>query len=112
MIVADNDVISYFWLNASRTDAARAVRKRDSDWSAPLLWISEFRNVLYQHMRHRELPLREAIEISHRAETDLWGSTLSVSTTEVLRLASDEALGIRLRIRCACAATRRSTRHR
>lgn len=53
MIVVDNDVISYFWLEAGRTEAARKARDRDADWHAPHLWRSEFRNVLSQHMAHR-----------------------------------------------------------
>ena len=50
MIVVDNDVVSYFWLEAGRTEAARRARERDADWHAPRLWRSEFRNVLYQHI--------------------------------------------------------------
>ena len=86
MIVVDNDVISYFWLDASRTDAARAARKRDRDWSAPQLWRSEFRNVLYQHMRHRGLSLQDALQIAEQAEADLAADTYPVDTADVLRL--------------------------
>ena len=31
MIVADNDLISYFWLEASRSAVARQVRSIDAD---------------------------------------------------------------------------------
>jgi predicted nucleic acid-binding protein len=86
MIVVDNDVISYFWLEASRTNAARAARERDPDWSAPELWQSEFRNVLYQHMRHRGLSLQDALQIAEQAEADLAADTYPVDTTDVLRL--------------------------
>jgi predicted nucleic acid-binding protein len=86
MIVVDNDVISYFWLDASRTEAARAARKRDRDWSAPQLWRSEFRNVLYQHMRHRGLSLQDALQIAEQAEADLAADAYPVDTADVLRL--------------------------
>jgi predicted nucleic acid-binding protein len=86
MIAVDNDVISYFWLDASRTEAARAARERDRDWSAPQLWRSEFRNVLYQHMRHRGLSLPDALHIAEQAEADLAADTYPVDTTDVLRL--------------------------
>ena len=86
MIVVYNDVISYFWLEALRTEAARGVRMRDSDWCAPRLWRSEFRNVLYQHMQHRGLLLEEAISIAQDAEADLADTTFDVSTAQVLRL--------------------------
>jgi len=86
MIVVDNDVISYFWLEASRTAAARSVRGRDDEWVAPRLWISEFRNVLYQHMRHRDLPFPDALRIAETAEADMMEHTYDVPTEDVLRL--------------------------
>ncbi len=86
MIVVDNDVISYFWLEARRTEAARRVRERDADWHAPRLWRSEFRNVLYQHMAHRELSLGDAQRIAETVEADLESTTYSVATADVLRL--------------------------
>lgn len=86
MIVVDNDVISYFWLEATRTAAARAVRERDADWVAPRLWQSEFRNVMYQHMRHRGLPLEDALRIVRDAEEDLANRTFEVQSESVLRL--------------------------
>lgn len=89
MIVADNDVISYFWLDASRTNAARTARERDRDWCSPALWKSEFRNVLYQHIRHRGLPLDEAIQIARRAERDTQHYTLSVDSGDVLQLVAE-----------------------
>ena len=86
MIVVDNDVISYFWLDADRTDAARATRERNADWVAPRLWRSEFRNVLYQHMRHRDLPLDDALRIAREVEADMADQTYEVATPDVLRL--------------------------
>ena len=90
MIVVDNDVISYFWLEAGRTEAARKVRERDADWHAPRLWRSEFRNVLYQHMAHRGLSRADAQQIVETVEADMDGTTYAVSSADVLRLA-DEA---------------------
>jgi predicted nucleic acid-binding protein len=89
VIVVDNDVISYFWLEAGRTDAAREARRRDSNWHVPRLWQSEFRNVLYQHMAHRELSLPDALRLAEIAEADLEESTYSVSTADVLQLAGE-----------------------
>jgi len=89
MIVVDNDVISYFWLEAGRTEAARNARYRDADWHAPRLWQSEFRNVLYQHMAHRGLSLTDALRIAEVAEADLEDATYRVATADVLALASE-----------------------
>jgi predicted nucleic acid-binding protein len=89
MIVVDTDVISYFWLEAGRTEAAREARTRDADWHAPRLWRSEFRNVLYQHMAHRGLPRADAQQIAETVEADMDGATYAVSSADVLRLASE-----------------------
>jgi len=86
MIVVDNDVISYFWLEASRTPVARAVRQNDGDWRAPPLWRSEFRSVLYQHMAHRDLPLTDALQIADQVEADMRDATVGIRTADVLRL--------------------------
>jgi len=90
MIGVDNDVISYFWLEAGRTEAARKARIRDDDWHAPRLWRSEFRNVLSLHVAHRGLYLVDAEQIAERVEADMDGRTYSVPSADVLRLA-DEA---------------------
>lgn len=89
MIVVDNDVIGYFWLEATRTAVARAARERDDDWVAPRLWRSEFRNVLYQHMRHRDLPLDDALRIARQVENDMAGQTYEVAAADVLRLVDE-----------------------
>ena len=89
MIVVDTDVISYFWLEAGRTEAARRARRRDPNWYAPRLLRSEFRNVLYQHMAHRGLSLADAQQIAETVEADMESATYSVASAEVLRLAGE-----------------------
>ena len=89
MIVADADVISYFWLDVARTEVARDARRRDEEWVAPALWRSEFRNVLCQHMEHRTLSFTDALQIASRAEADLEDRTYDVSTQAVLRLVDE-----------------------
>jgi predicted nucleic acid-binding protein len=86
MIVVDNDVISYFWLDAPRTSVAQRVRQKNPAWRSPTLWRSEFRNVLYQHMAHRDLPLSEALQIADEVEADMRNGTMDVRTADVLRL--------------------------
>jgi len=87
MIVVDTDVISYFWLQASRTPAAQEVRRRDADWWAPRLWRSEFRNVLAQHIWHRGLSVTTVNQLADEAEADMTGRTEAVPSSVVLRLA-------------------------
>ncbi len=46
MIVADTNIISYLLLPITYTESVDTLYKIDSDWTAPTLWKSEFRNVL------------------------------------------------------------------
>lgn len=52
MIVVDSSVIVSICLKTPKTPVARELWWRDSDWHAPVLWISEFRNVLVMYVRH------------------------------------------------------------
>ena len=51
MIVADVNLIAYFLIPGEFTVAAEGVRMRDSDWTAPELWATEFLNVLATNVR-------------------------------------------------------------
>ena len=46
MIVVDTNVIHYCWVRGQNTEIAQAVRQKDPEWHAPILWRSELRNVL------------------------------------------------------------------
>lgn len=45
MVVASN-VLAYLYLPGEFTSAAEALLEKDADWAAPMLWRSEFRNIL------------------------------------------------------------------
>ena len=64
MIVVDTNVITYLFVPGDRTSAAEAWRRRHAEWAAPLLWRSEFRNVLVTLIRlgRIELPIAQAIQ--------------------------------------------------
>lgn len=88
MIVVDNDVISYFWLQlaSGRSEAARHARRKDADWIAPSLWRSEFRNVLRRYMQSGLMTYSEALWFAEKAERDMRGSEYDVQTSDVLKL--------------------------
>ncbi len=46
MIVVDSNVLAYLYLPGEYTAAAEVLLEHDSDWAAPILWRSEFRNIL------------------------------------------------------------------
>lgn len=87
MIVVDTNVIAYLHLSGERTPAAEAAWEADPDWHAPLLWRSEFRNVLALQMRRGGIDVAEAGRISGEAEQTLAHGEHLVRARHVLRLA-------------------------
>lgn len=88
MIVADTNLIAYLLVPGGRTKDAERVLATDPDWVAPLLWRSEFRNVLTLHMRRRILSLAESLEVWADAELLLQGKEYEVPSAQVLGLAA------------------------
>ena len=88
MIVVDNDVISYFWLElaSGRSETARRARRKDAEWVAPPLWRSEFRNVLRRYMQIGLMTYSEALWFAEKAERDLRRHEYEVQTPDVLKL--------------------------
>ena len=86
MIVADTNLIAYLLLGGNHLDAARAVYGRDHEWAAPVLWRSEFANVLARYLRRKEVSLAAAEEIYGVAEDLLHGREYFVPPARVLRL--------------------------
>ncbi len=87
VIVVDTNVIAYLLLGGDYTEAARAALARDPAWAAPLLWRSEFRNVLALYLRHGHLPLRDALLAQRTAGELLLGREHTVESARVLELA-------------------------
>lgn len=88
MIVVDTNVIAYLHLPGRRTAAARAALRRDPEWSAPLLWRSEFRSVLLSYVRSEGLKVDDAIALARLAESLLAGREHIVESAAVLNMAA------------------------
>jgi predicted nucleic acid-binding protein len=58
----------------------------DPDWAAPILWRSEFRNILAGYLRRGELQSSGAITVQRKAEELLAGREHLVRSERVLRL--------------------------
>jgi predicted nucleic acid-binding protein len=84
MIVVDTNVLAYLWLPGERTKAAERLLKKDPDWNAPLLWRSEFRNVLAGCLRRGDLSLETALQIADEAEGQMRGREFTVPSAKVL----------------------------
>ncbi|HEV8263100.1 MAG TPA: type II toxin-antitoxin system VapC family toxin [Burkholderiales bacterium] len=68
MIVVDTNVIHYCWVRGQNTEVAQAVRRKDPDWHAPILWRSELRNVLTAYLRRRLMSRIQIAEILRTAD--------------------------------------------
>lgn len=87
MIVVDTNVIAYLLIQGPHTADSEDVYQRDADWHSPLLWRSEFLNVLSLAVRGGHLTLDESIEILAKAEILMAGKEHAVEPNAVLRLA-------------------------
>lgn len=89
MIVADTNTIAYLYLPTAQTDDVVSLLHKDPNWIAPLLWRSEFRNVLALYVRKGIIDLSTAIAMQSQAEQQLAENEYSVNSTDVLALASE-----------------------
>ena len=89
MIVVDSNVIAYLYLPGDFTDAAEALLTRDSEWAAPLLWRSEFRNILAGYLRRKSLSFQQAAALQGEAEALLAGGEYEVDSISVLERVRD-----------------------
>lgn len=86
MIVVDTNVIAYLFIPGAHTKSAEDALRRDQDWATPLLWRSEFRNVLAGYFRRRLMTFDIALQIMEQAESLLKKLEHSVSSFKVLEL--------------------------
>jgi predicted nucleic acid-binding protein len=88
MIVVDTNVIGYLFLSSEQSILAERALQKDNEWAAPILWRSEFRNVLTLYMRKDIINLEQAQQIMNSALKLLGGREYEVPSYEVLRLSS------------------------
>ena len=89
MIVVDSNVLAYLYLPGEYTAAAEALLEQDSDWAAPILWRSEFRNILAGYMRRQAITFEQANSLQREAESLLGGAEFEVESLAVLELVRD-----------------------
>ena len=89
MIVVDSNVLAYLYLPGEYTAVAEALMEHDPDWAAPVLWRSEFRNILAGYMRRGKLTLEQAHALQSEAEDLLNGAEYEVDSRSVLVLVRD-----------------------
>jgi predicted nucleic acid-binding protein len=91
MIVADTNIISYLFLPTEFSDKASRLYQSDPEWAAPVLWRSEFRNVLTLYLRQKILTLPEVLAIQEEAEALMMEREFTVPSVSVLSLADSSS---------------------
>ena len=86
MITVDTNILAYYSLPGPRSEDAALLTERDPLWAAPLLWRSEFRNVLAGHIRLEGMQRDEAVQAMLLASEALQGGEHAVGDESVLTL--------------------------
>ena len=89
MIVVDTNVISYFYLSSEYSVMTENLFLKNPTWAAPLLWRSEFRNILSFYIRKQIITLHDAMQIFETAESLLQGREYEVNSNQVLKLSQE-----------------------
>ncbi|MFV2056731.1 MAG: type II toxin-antitoxin system VapC family toxin [Thiohalomonadales bacterium] len=86
MIVVDTNIISYLYISGNRSQQSEDLLSLDSNWVAPILWRSEFRNVLTLYLRKKLLDFNEILMIIQQAEKLLSNDEYDISSSHVMQL--------------------------
>lgn len=88
MIVVDTNLIVGLYIPGDKSEAAESVFSKDPHWTAPLLWRSEFRNVLAMGVRRKMFVLDDACLIMEEAERLMREDEYEVPSAHILELAA------------------------
>lgn len=89
MIVVDTNVLAYLYLPSEHATNAEIWLRRDPDWAAPLLWRSEFRNILAGYLRRGGVSFDNAQRLQREAEDLMGHAEYRVDSLQVLELVRD-----------------------
>ncbi|WP_020403211.1 type II toxin-antitoxin system VapC family toxin [Gracilimonas tropica] len=88
MIVVDTNILAHFWLPSDSTELCDKLYQKDPQWVAPMLWRSEFRNVVTLYLRKELIDLSEALLIMEKAELQMKERQFQVNSVQVLHYVS------------------------
>jgi len=89
MIVVDTNIITYLYLPTKFSELAELLLEREPNWIAPVLWKSEFRNVLSTYLRRNMLDFDNIVWILQEAESLLSNQEYQVSSLSLMNLVSE-----------------------
>ena len=91
MIVVDTNVIASMWVPNDMDEWVYKVLKKDDNWVAPLLWRSEFRNILSLYLRREMLELSGVLQATEEAEQLMNTNEFEVNSIQVMSFVSDSS---------------------
>jgi predicted nucleic acid-binding protein len=89
VIVVDTNTIAYLYLPSSHTAGVERLLQSDAAWAAPILWRSEFRNLLASYLKRGAIDIENACRIQSAAETRMMGNEFQLPSRQVLALANE-----------------------
>ncbi|MCZ6873804.1 MAG: type II toxin-antitoxin system VapC family toxin [bacterium] len=89
MIVVDTNVIVYLYLPTEFTEQAEQLLEQEPVWAAPLLWRSEFRNVLALYLRRQLIAFDRALQLQTEAESLMSENEYEMGSFDVMKLVRD-----------------------
>jgi predicted nucleic acid-binding protein len=89
MIVVDTNILAYLYLPGEYTALAEELLETSSAWAVPILWRSEFRNILAGCLRRNELSFENAIALQLEVESLVAGNEYEIDSRRVLELVRD-----------------------
>ena len=92
MIVADTNLIAYLMIEGDFTPQAELVYQLDSNWIAPYLWRSEFRNILALYLKKNYLSMAEAKTIMAQAEALMKNKEFELDSASILKMIENSTL--------------------
>jgi predicted nucleic acid-binding protein len=89
VIIVDTNTIAYLYFPTPETSAVEKLLELDSEWVAPQLWRSEFRNILALYIRKEILTFEAACQMQRQAEQLMTGNEYEIDSLSVLATASE-----------------------
>jgi len=86
MIVVDVNFLIHFYFPSDFSSITEKVFLKDPIWISPILWRSEFKNVLLGFVRKNIVDFSKAIEGIEKAEIKMQGAEHPVSSLQVMEL--------------------------
>jgi len=81
--------VAYLYLPGEYTATTEVLLEHDPEWAAPVLWRSEFRNILAGYLRREALTFEQVCSLQDEAEDLLKGLEFEVDSETVLKLVRD-----------------------